>query len=558
VSSKPAPFNLGQTIQQALALHQQGRLDEAEKLYSRALKAQRDNFDALHLLGMLNHQRGKHAEAHRLIAAALKLQPGSADALSNLAMVLHALRRDDEALASVDKALKIAPGHLDALNTRGNLLLDLKRPTEAIAAFDAVLAKEPRHLQALVNRGNARTELGEPDAALKDFDAALAMAPFHPLALYNRGNALRALGRMQDALTAYQQALTSAPNHPGAWLNRGLALAALNRHTDAISSYDRLLALQPDNVEAHFNKAMSLLTLGDYPRGFAEYEWRWKRAGMTTRKEFRRPPWLGEIPLAGKTIVLHAEQGLGDTVMFVRYVPLVAKAGAKVVLEVQPELKDLLIRLENIAAIVARGEALPPFDLHCPLGSLPLAFKTQLAAVPADIPYLRSSEAMIAKWRPRLEALPAPRIALSWSGRALHVNDRNRSLPLAQLDPLLALSNVSFVSVQRELRPADAELLAREPRVMHLGDELESFDDTAAVLTLCDAVVCVDTSVAHVAGALGRPAMVLLPFQPDWRWTLDRERSPWYPAMRLLRQPAIGDWASVIARAGHEVAAIKG
>ncbi len=265
VSSSPAPFNLGQTIQQALALHQQGRLDEAEKLYTRALKAQRDNFDALHLLGMLNHQRGKPAEAHRLIAAALKVQPGSPDALSNLAMVLHALKRDDEALAAIDKALKLAPGHLDALNNRGNILLDLKRPADAIAAFDAVLAKEPRHLQALVNRGNARTELGEPGQALADYDAALAMAPFHPLALYNRGNALRALGRMQEALAAYEQALASAPNHPGAWLNRGIALAAFNRHAEALSSYARLLALQPDNAEAHFNNAMSMLTLGDYP-----------------------------------------------------------------------------------------------------------------------------------------------------------------------------------------------------------------------------------------------------------------------------------------------------
>jgi tetratricopeptide (TPR) repeat protein len=557
VSSNPAPFNLGQTIHQALALHQQGRLDEAEKLYTRALKAQRDNFDALHLLGMLNHQRGKPAEAHRLIAAALKVQPGSLDALSNLAMVLHALKRDDEAMAAIDKALKFAPGHLDALNNRGNILLDLKRPADAIAAFDAVLAKEPRHLQALVNRGNARTELGAAEQALKDYDAALAMAPFHPLALYNRGNALRALGRMQEALQAYEQALASAPNHPGAWLNRGIALAAFNRHAEALSSYSRLLALQPDNAEAHFNNAMSLLTLGDYPRGFAEYEWRWKRAGMVTRREFRRPPWRGDTPLAGKTILLHAEQGLGDTVMFARYAPLVARAGAKVILEVQPELEDCLAGLEGVAAIVVRGKALPSFDLHCPLASLPLAFKTELAKVPTDIPYLHAPEAGIAKWRPRLERSSSPRIALAWSGRALHVNDRNRSLPLAQLEPLLSLQGLSFVGVQRELRPGEAEMLAREPRITHLGGELESFADTGAVLALCDLLVCVDTSVAHVAGALGRSAIVLLPFQPDWRWTLDRDTSPWYPAVRLFRQPAIGDWASVIARVKAELAKIK-
>lgn len=556
MSSKPAPFNLGQTIQQGLALHQQGRLDEAEKLYTRALKAQRDNFDALHLLGVLNHQRGKAGEAYRLITAALKVQPGSADALSNLAMVLHVLKRDDEALAATDRALKLAPGHLDALNTRGNILLDLKRPAEAIAAFDAVLARESRHLQALVNRGNARMEHGQPEQALQDYDAALSQAPFHPLALYNRGNALRALGRMQDALAAYEQALASAPSHPGALLNRGIAFAASNRHAEAISSYDKLLALQPDNAEGHFNKALSLLSLGDYSRGFAEYEWRWKRPGMIARKEFRRPPWRGEAPLAGKTILLHAEQGLGDTVMFARYASLLARAGAKVMLEVQPELKQLVAGLAGVAAVIARGEPLPTFDLHCPLGSLPLACKTDIANVPSDIPYVRATDPATAKWRPRLEGLAAPRIALAWAGSAQHINDRNRTIALPQLEPLLSSSSAAFVSVQRDLRPGEAELLSREPRITHLGDELQNFADTAAVLTVCDAVVCVDTSIAHVAGALGRPTMVLLPYQPDWRWTLDRDTSPWYPAMRLFRQPTPRDWPSVIARVQREIAAL--
>jgi hypothetical protein len=417
-----------------------------------------------------------------------------------------------------------------------------------------VLAQEPRHVQALVNRGNARTELGQPEQAMADYDAALAAAPGHPLALYNRGNALRALGRDQDALVDYDRALAAAPNHVNAWLNRGLVLAGLNRHQDALASYGRILALAPDNAEAHFNAGLSLLTLGDYRRGFAEYEWRWKRAGMAPRKDLRGPLWTGEKPLNGKTIFLHAEQGLGDTVMFARYAPLLARAGANVVLEVQPELKGLLAGLDSVASIVARGEALPAFDLHCPLASLPLACKTEPSNVPAEIPYLRASEQRIAQWWPRLESLPQPRIALAWSGRATHRNDRNRSISLAQLEPLLAIPGASFVSIQRELRPADAEILARETRITHLGDELADFADTAAVLALADLVVCVDTSVAHVAGALGRPTFVLLPFQPDWRWTLDRERSPWYPASNLFRQPAPGDWASVIARVQAAIA----
>jgi tetratricopeptide (TPR) repeat protein len=545
---------LAQSLAEAVALHRQGRLDAAEKIYGRVLKAQRDNFDALHLLGMLNHQRGKAGEAYRLIAAALKVDPRSPDALSNLAMVLHALKRDDEAIASLDKALALAPDHLDALNNRGNVLLALRRPADAAAAFDAVLAREPRHVQALVNRGNARTELGQAEPAIADYDAALRLAPGQPLALYNRGNALRALGRELDAVAAYDRALAAAPAHVNAWLNRGLALAGLNRHREAIESYGKVLALAPDNADAHFNAALSLLTVGDYARGFSEYEWRWKRTGMSVRKDLRQPPWLGRTPLVGKTILLHAEQGLGDTVQFARYVPVLARSGARVVLEVQPELTALLAGIEGLAAVVGRGEKLPPFDLHCPLASLPLACKTDVAGIPADIPYLRADEPRIAKWRARLESLPQPRIALAWSGRASHVNDRNRSIALAQFEPLLSLPGLQFVSVQRELRAGDAELLAREPRIVHVGEEIADFADTAAILSLAELVVSVDTSVAHVAGALGRPSLVLLPLQPDWRWMLDRDRSPWYPDVALLRQTSSGDWAGAIDRLRGELA----
>jgi tetratricopeptide (TPR) repeat protein len=549
------PASLDQTIGQALALHQQGRLDEAEKLYGRVLKLQHDNFDALHLLGMLNQQRGRSGEAYRLIASALKINPGSPDALANLALVLRSLKRDTEALASLDKALALDPHHEAALNNRGNMLLDLKRPAEAVASFDAVLARSPRSVAALINRGNALAQLGQLDRAIADHDAALALAPRHPQALYNRANTLHALGREQEAIDAYDGVLAAAPRHVSAWLNRGLALAAINRHEEALSSYAQVRALEPQHAEAHFNAGLSLLTLGDYQRGFAEYEWRWQRAGLTVRREFRQPLWLGDTPLADKTVLLHAEQGLGDTVMFARYVPLLARGGAKVVLEVQPGLKPLLAGLQGASAVVARGEPPPPFDLNCPLASLPLACKTGVASIPADIPYLHADLQRLERWRSRLGEPKAPRVALAWSGSAAHVNDRWRSLPLAQLAPLLSVAGVQFVSVQRELRDADAAAFEGESRILHLGPELADFADTAAVLALADLVVCVDTSIAHVAGALGRPAWVLLPFQPDWRWMLGREQSPWYPALRLFRQPKIGDWASVIERVRAEVAA---
>jgi tetratricopeptide (TPR) repeat protein len=541
-------------LEDAVSLHRQGRLDEAEKIYHRLLKTRRDDFDALHLLGLLNHQRGKTGEAYRLIAAALKVNPRSADALSNLAMVLHALKRDAEALTTLDKALALAPGHLDALNNRGNLLLALKRPADAIAAFDRVLALEARHLHARVNRGNALVELGRTEEAMADYDAALALQSGHPLALYNRGNALRLLGREAQAIAAYDQVLAAVPSHVGSLQNRGLALAALNRHQEALASYRKVLALEADHADAHFNEALALLTIGDYRHGFEKYEWRWKRAGMSGRPRFRQPLWLGEFPLANKTILLHAEQGLGDTVQFARYAPALARSGAKVVIEAPPELKELLSSLEGVAAIVARGEPLPPFDVHCPLASLPLALKTELSTVPAEIPYLRASEERVARWRPRIEALPAPRIALAWSGRATHVNDRNRSIPLARLEPLLSLPGARFISLQRELRASDAEALAKDARITDVGDDLGDFADTAAVLALCDLAICVDTAVAHVAAAMGRPVFVLLPFQPDWRWTLDRDRSPWYPQARLFRQSAPGDWDGVCKKVSEQLA----
>jgi len=268
-------------------------------------------------------------------------------------------------------------------------------------------------------------------------------------------------------------------------------------------------------------------------------------------RSYGRPLWLGEYPLQRNTILLHAEQGLGDTIQFARYVPLLARTGAKVVLEVQSQLAALLGRLEGAAGVAARGGPLPPFDVHCPLGSLPLALKTEPATIPAGGPYLSADDARIAKWRARIEALERPRVALAWAGNAQHITDRNRSIALSRLAPLWSAASPRFIGIQRELRGEDADL--REPRVMQIGAELDDFADTAAVIALVDLVVSVDTSVAHLAGAMGRPVWILLPFSPDWRWTLAGESSPWYPTARLFRQPALGDWDSVIERVRREL-----
>jgi tetratricopeptide (TPR) repeat protein len=559
---RPGSFDLGQSLNEAASLQRRGQLRDAEKIYARVLKAVPDNFDALNLLGGVKLQQGQFGEAQRLFSAAVKANPQSPHAWSNLGQALFALKRAPEALQCLDKARALAPDDAAIVNQHANVLLSLDRAAEALAEFEIVLARMPQRMEARLNSGLAQAALGFPELALAAFDAALALAPGHPAAHYNRGVALITLGRYAEAVAANDRALAAAPDYAVAWLNRGKALAQLRRFDEAVASYDRAIALRKDDANAHFNKALALLTLGDYRRGFGEYEWRWRRSSMVTEKSRGRPLWLGEYPLARKTILLHAEQGLGDTIQFARYVPLLAAAGAKVVLEVQPELKPLLAWLDGAATVIARGEAAPPFDVHCPLGSLPRAVKTEASAVPAQVPYLAADDAHMAKWSARLGALARPRIAIAWSGNVSHDNDRNRSIAFARLAPLFSppplagerREGASLISIQRDLRGEDAAALAGEKRVTHVGGELDNFSDTAAVLALCDLVIAVDTAAVHLAGAMGRPVWVLVPFAPDWRWGLDGETTLWYPTVRLFRQTALDDWDAVIGRVAAALA----
>jgi tetratricopeptide (TPR) repeat protein len=542
-----SPDAIARAVDEAAGHYRQGRLEEADRLCTRILKAAPSWFDALHLAGLVKLEAGKAAAAQVLLVKALKLNPDSPQVLANLGRTLAALDRNDEAMSYLDKAVAIAPDNFDAINSRGIVLLNLNRATEAAAAFERVLALEPRFLGVRANLGNAQARLGRFEDALLHYDALLTAHPGHPETLVNRGSALADMGRPQEAIAAYEQALALRPDYAKARVGRGAALAALNRHQDALQDYGAVLAADKNNADVRHNEALSLLTLGDYRRGFEKYEARWQRAGMPRRRSYGKPLWLGEYPLVRKTILLPAEQGLGDTIQFARYVPQLAKAGAKVVMEVQPELVALLSRLDGVSQVVARGEGLPAYDVFCPAGSLPRALRTDVSSIPANVPYLAAQDERVARWRERLGHLPSPRIAVAWSGSAAHANDRNRSITLQRFEPLLA-GQGHFISIQRELRDGDAEALACLPKVTHVGDALADFDDTAAVIALADLVISVDTSVVHLAGAMGRPVWVLLPFQPDWRWMLDRDDSPWYPTARLFRQPKPGDWDSVIAQ----------
>jgi tetratricopeptide (TPR) repeat protein len=572
MKTSSAPFNLGLALGEAVALHRGGQLREAERIYARVLKAAPDHFDALNLLGAIKIQQGQFGEAQRLFAAAVKANPGIAAGWNNLGQAQHALKRPADALQSFDKARTLAPEDVDILYQHANALISLNRHREALAELQTVLARKPQHFEARLNSGLAQAALGFADWALADFDAALALVPAHPVAHFNRGVVLIKLRRYAEAVAANERAIAAAPDYVVAWLNRGMALAQLRRFEEAIASYGEVLTRRKDNADAHFNRALALLTVGDYRGGFEDYEWRWRCTGMPAQKNRGRRLWLGDTPLQGKTILLHVEQGLGDTIQFARYAPVVAARGAKVVLEVQPELKSLLARLDGVAAVAARGEAPPPFDVHCPLGSLPLALKTELATVPAPIPYLSADDTHLSQWSARIGTLPRPRIAVAWAGNPAHDNDRNRSIPFSALAALFPPPNSlapslpspasgggqgggggpSFISIQRELRGDEAAQLAAklaaQPRLTHVGGELADFDDTAAVLALCDLLITVDTAPAHLAGAMGRPVWVLVPFAPDWRWTLDGETTPWYPSARVFRQWALGDWDAVISR----------
>jgi tetratricopeptide (TPR) repeat protein len=360
------------------------------------------------------------------------------------------------------------------------------------------------------------------------------------------------LNEVEAALASYEAALVVMPGHPQILTNRGHTLRRLGRPVEALAEFDRAVAAAPEFAEAHFEAGMTQLSLGDFETGWKAYEWRWKTGAFARqRRSFQQPQWQGSESVVGKTILLHAEQGFGDTIQLIRYAPLLKQMGANVICEVQAELQPLLSQLEGIS-VIAAGTPLPTFDLHCPLFSLPFAFKTRLETIPAGVPYLAAAAERQAYWRNRLPQ-GRPRAGFVWSGSASHRSDASRSIALARLAALFQDPPLSCVSLQTELRSADRDVLADLPDLIHLGGDIRDFTDTAAIISLLDVVVSVDTVAAHLAGAMGKPVMILLPHVADFRWMRECEDTPWYPTAKLLRQPAHGDWDSVIARLRDEL-----
>jgi len=516
---------LGTIFSNGLALHRAGRLNEAEAQYRSILVRNPEHFDALSMLGAICVQRGNFEEALRLINRSLRINPRQPAALNNRAFALKELKLYADALASCDEAIALKPESAEGYYNRGVVLKELKRFEEALVSYDRAIALRPGHAEAF----------------------------------YNRGAVLKELKRLEEALASYDRAIALRPGHAEAFNNRGIVLKDLGRFEEALASYDRAIALRPDYASAHWNKGLAKLTLGDFEEGWRQYEWRWKMDNFPSPKRgFSEPIWLGEESLGGRTVLLHAEQGLGDTIQFCRYAGLAAGLGASVILEVQPQLESLLASQGWNVQVIAQGAAIPPFDLHCPLLSLPLAFKTRLDTVPAGIPYLKARPADIERWIERLGERKKPRVGIAWAGNQTYKNDRNRSIPLEKLKPL-ARFDIEPICLQKDLRPADEAVLENTLHIGSLGEELKDFSDTAALVSLLDLVIAVDTAVAHLAGAMGKPAWILLPFiETDWRWLVDREDNPWYPTARLFRQPEIDDWESVISKIDRELEALFG
>ena len=584
---------LGEMLRSALSLHQQGRLVEAEQLYTQVLTADAKQFDALHLLGLLKHQRGDSAEALRLIGAALQANPKSVEALLNYGGVLYALNRHQDALVYFDRVLAIQPDRPDAHYNRGNALMALDHHTEALAAYDRALALKPNDPLALYNRGNALAGLNRAEEALAAYDKVLALVPGHPDALINRGKALKVLNRAEEALACFEQALELRPNDVLALINRGLMLAALDRAEEALAVYDRALAIKPDDADAlnnrgtallqlnrheealvycdrllalnpgdadgHWNAALARLTLGDFSQGWKEYEWRWKAANFPAKpRNFPQPLWNGERVQG--TLLAWGEQGLGDEILYASMVPELTAYADTVVLEIEPRLAKLFARSFPNIRVIRRGEPVPEnIQAQSPLASLGQYLRPSIEAFPErERGYLISDAEKTASLRRRLSPDGKAVVGLSWISKNPSIGKFKTAL-LSDFEPVLRLPDCRYIDLQYGDTLAEREALRQATGIA--VERLEDIDNTndldglAALIAACDLVVTVSNTTAHLAGALGKPTWVFVPHVQGriWYWFKEGHDSPWYPRVRIRRQGRGQSWDEAIHASAEEI-----
>ncbi|MGO9995520.1 MAG: tetratricopeptide repeat protein [Steroidobacteraceae bacterium] len=572
-----------------------GRSEEALTRYQKALTLKPDFAEAHYGVGSIQAEKGQRESALVSFDLALSINAQLPEAHNNRGVILASLGLSEQALMSYQRAINANPGNPEAYFNRATLLQQLGKLDAALTDYNHALARNVSYGPAYFNRGLLLLDLKRPETALQDFDEALKLMPQMAEAHNNRASALIALRRGKDALRNLERAIALKPDYAEAYYNRGRVLIDIGREEEALQSYERAVSLKPDYVEAlinsgfilgnrlqisaalerydraielngnaadaHFNKATLLLLSGDFSAGWVEYEWRWQyrkaSESIVGGKRLDMPLWLGEESIQGKTILLHDEQGLGDTIQFCRYARLVAEAGAKVILAVRESLLGIMSGLQGVTRVVSTEiTPLPDCDFHCPLMSLPLAFDTTMESIPAQIPYLKCDPEKLAQWREALGESKKLRVGLVWSGgfranepEMWSINER-RNIPLAKFAPLRH-PGIEFYSLQRG-EPAESELRDlisanwEGPQIIDL--RLHDMPDTAALIEIFDLVISVDTSMAHLAGALGKEVWILNRFDTDWRWLLDKSDSPWYPTARIYRQDKPGNWDGVIQR----------
>jgi tetratricopeptide (TPR) repeat protein len=582
----PAPDAAAVQVQNGLTHHNQGRLAEAEAAYRRALEADGDCAEAWHLLGVVALQVNRADVAVNLLAEAIKRNNANAAYFSNLGSALRRLGRLDEAIAAGRRAVQLNGDFPDALVNLSNGLMEKGANAEAAPLLRRVIKMRPRDVNVRLNLARALILSEQAAEAVALLEETLAFAPDTPAALINLGVALKKLGRTDRAIAAYRQALDKAPNDAGALNNLGTALQEEDRYDEALEQFEKALAARPGYADAHLNKSLvlrhlgriedsieeartavrlkpdlaeaqtslgfGLLMKGRLREGFAAYEWRSRMADFSSpKRHFQSPVWTGEDP-AGKTILVHDEQGVGDAIQFARYAPMLKARGARVILECNTQLSRLFGRMRNIDQVVGRSPSPPPHDAHVSLLSLPHLLGTTLETVPDEIPYLSVDPNAVDDWRRRLgpRRHGRLRVGLVWAGNPEFREDRNRSPGLAAFLPLLGTPDVEFFALQKG--PGRKDLPGLKDRLpssfVDLGEEIKDFVDTAAIMMNLDLIISSCTAPPHLAGALARPVWVVLPAACDWRWLDQGATTPWYPGMRLFRQEKRGDWAPVIDR----------
>jgi len=537
----------------ALPYLAQGNLDQTVACCKEALRLQPDFAEVRNTLGLALQGQGKRDEALACYEQSLRLKPHYAQPHFNLGT----LRRDqgnlDAAVAHFRQAARFQPDYAEAHRHLGAALQTQRKLDEAVACYRRVLQLQPNDVQTLSNLGNALLDQGKTDEAVASYRQALALRPDYAEAHNNLGSALCVQGKLDEAGASYRQALRLRPDLAVAHNNLGTLLEEQGDLDGALASYQQTLRFDPEHAGARLNCARLTLLQGRFTQGWPEYECRFKHADALQRT-FPQPRWDG-APLSGKTILLYAEQGLGDTLQFIRYAALANRSGGRVIVQCQAPVLHLVSRCPGVDSVVTTGAPLPEFDVQAPLMSLPGILETTLDNMPADVPYLSADAQRIDYWRQQLSAQPGYRVGIVWQGNPRNKSDRFRSVPLAQLSPLTEIAGVRLFSLQ--VGPGAEQLAASTaPQgVTDLGSRLDpqSFEDAAAILMVLDLVITVDTAAAHLGGGLGVPVWVMLPVVPDWRWLLQREDSPWYPTLRLFRQTRPGDWGTVFHRMGLEL-----